>query len=58
MSRVSGVLGLVFILLLVLLLVTYYAGTTQDLTAFQNFFVGSAYALTGRNSSGAVTGYA
>lgn len=58
MVNLGGIVFLIFILLLVLLAVTYYAGTTQDVAAFQNLFVQSSYALTGRNSAGNVTGYA
>lgn len=52
------VLTIIFVLLLVLLLVTYYTGTTQDLQSFGSFFTSVAYAVTGRNSNGSVTGYA
>ena len=48
----------IFLLMLVIILVTYYLGTVSDVNAFGTQFGNLANILTGRTTSGQVSGYA
>ncbi len=47
----------IFLLSALLLIVAYFAGFSSDVTAFASGATSLVYAVTGRNSKGAFTGY-
>lgn len=50
-------LGYIFFLSILLLVLVYYVGLTQDLPTVKDFIVSLIYSATGRNSQGAFAQY-